>query len=185
MVWARTKLTIWDDLFPPSKKIFFTYVGKTPEKLYPKFTELLHKVFSVGDEFIQERTYNWQKKSNGNKFKVEWYVEKPFDKYTLLNVDISMKGESENGYGKVEIKMEPRLVTEYPQDYLWQQSILYEIFRQLWHKLFYNKKRQVWMDESKELCFRVYNELKHYADKINSSGEQKPTASGGAEDGKD
>ncbi len=171
MVWARTKLTIWDDLFPPTKKIHFTYVGKHPEKMYPKFTELLRKVFSVSDAFIQEREYSWQKKPNGSKFKVEWYVEKPFDKFTLLNVDISMKGESEDGYGKVEISMEPRLVTEYSQDYLWQQSLIYEIFRQLWHKLFYNRKRQVWMDHSRELCLKIYSELKHYGEILNSGQE--------------
>ena len=93
---------------------------------------------------------------------MDWYIEKPFDKYTLLNIDLTLKGESKGGEGKAEVVMEPRLVTEYPQDYLWQQSLIYEILRQLWHKIFYNRKRQVWMDESKALCFQFMAELKHF-----------------------
>ena len=169
-VWARTKLVIWDDLFPPLKKIYTRYSGRHPEKFYGKINELIRKIFSVPDAFIQERNYEWSRQGEKQKFKVEWYIEKPYDRYTLLNIDLALKGTAEGGIGNAEVAMEPRLVTEYPQDFVWQQSLVYEILRQLWHKLFYNRKRQVWMDHSKELCLEFMSELKHFGEELNAGG---------------
>ncbi len=169
MVWARTRLTIWEDLFPPVKKIYFRFEGKHPEKFYTKVGELLKRIFAVPDAYIQEKDYNWKKMENGHKFKINWLLTKPFDRWSYLNMDIDLKGYSENGYGKVSVVFEPRVVTEFPQDYVWQQTVFYEVLRKLWDSLFYKRTRERLYDESRELCMRFQAELKHFGVVLNES----------------
>ncbi len=169
MVWARKRLAIWEDLFPPVKKIYFRFEGKHPEKFYFKVSELLKKIFKVPDAYIQEKEYNWKKTENGHKFKINWLLMKPFDRWTYLNMEIDLKGFSENGYGKVSVVFEPRIVTEYPQDYVWQQTIFYEVIRKLLDAVFYKRKRERIYDEAREMCMRFQSELKHFGVLLNES----------------
>ena len=41
MVWARTKLLIWDYIFEPVKDIEIAYQGPNPQKFYKKINELI------------------------------------------------------------------------------------------------------------------------------------------------
>ena len=43
MVWARTKLLIWDYIFEPVKDLRVSYSGPHPEALYKKVKELMRK----------------------------------------------------------------------------------------------------------------------------------------------
>ncbi len=67
MVWARTKLLIWDYVFEPVKDIRISYSGKNPERLYKKLNELLRLIFNVPEGYIQEKTYKWEKKKESEK----------------------------------------------------------------------------------------------------------------------
>ena len=60
--------------------------------------------------------------------------------------------------------IKPRLITEYPQDTIWQQSIIYEIFRRFWHKFFYHRKRMEYLDLAKELIVNFETGIKSFID---------------------
>ena len=70
MVWARTRLSIWDYVFEPVKQIAINYTGKSPAKFYRKINELIRTVFAVPEGYVQEKTYDWQKTKDGDKFSI-------------------------------------------------------------------------------------------------------------------
>ncbi len=166
MVWARTKLVIWDYIFEPVKNISMSFSGKYPERYYKKINELIRSVFNVPDAYVQETAYNWEKLKDTQRFEVNWMVNKLFDIYTYLTVEISMKGFSSEGEGKVKVTLKPRMITEYPQDTILQQNIIYEILRRFWHKFFYHHKRMEYLNKCKELIVTFEQELKKFAQSL-------------------
>jgi hypothetical protein len=166
MVWARTKLLIWEYIFEPVKEIAINFSGKHPETFYKKLNELIRTCFNVPDSYIQEKTYTWEKGDTSEKFEVEWDVNKILDMFTYINVEIFLKGYSNNGVGKASIKIKPNMITEYPQDTIWQRNIIYEMVRRFYHKVFYQKKRMEYLNFGKEIIVSFESSIKHYAESL-------------------
>jgi len=168
MVWARTKLTIWDYVFEPIRHLKITYSGKNADKFYKKINELVRTVFNVPEGYVQEKNYKWEKDKDTIRFDVQWEVNKILDQFTFIRVDIDLVGyaikQGDSTEGKAAIRIAPRLVTEYPQDTVWQQNIFYEIFRRLWHTAIYHKKRMEYLDLAKDLVTSFEAELKHFGE---------------------
>lgn len=162
MVWARTKLMIWDYIFEPVRQIKITYAGKDPGSLYKKINELIRTVLNVPDGYIQEREFTWEKTGGNEKFDVGWDVNKVYDYFSYIYLEMDLRGSATNGEGKAVIIIRPRLITEYPQDTIWQQSIVYEMIRRLWHSIFYHKKRMEYLHNAKELLISFESALKKY-----------------------
>lgn len=157
---------IADALYAPVRKLTLNYTGPTPEKFYKKTKELIHAVFKVPSEHIQEATYTWETAGEKNKFEFKWDISKEYDNLTYMRVEMKLKGFSEAGSGSATIEVNPILLTSYPQDTIWQQSFLYEIFRRVWHVLFYHKKRLSYMDGGRKMCTELMDELKNYAEEL-------------------
>lgn len=171
MVWARTKLLIWDYIFEPVKDIKVSFSGPHPERLYKKINELIRTVLNVPDAYVQEGTYSWNKDGDTESFEVEWEVNKILDVYSYITVEIELKGYSKAGVGKASIRLKPRLITEYPQDTVWQQNIFYEMMRRFWDKMFYHHKRMEYLNLGKELVTSFESALKHYMDLLRGVAE--------------
>ncbi len=167
MVWARTKLLIWDYIFEPTKEIRVAFTGKNPEKFYRKINELVRTIFNVPDAYVQEKNYTWEKKADGERFSVAWEVTKVLDTFSYITVEIDLSGFSVEGEGKTSITIKPRLITEYPQDTVWQSSIFYEMLRRFWHKTYYHKKRMEYLNFGKEIITSFESALKHFAETMN------------------
>ena len=170
MVWARTKLLIWDYIFEPVKDIRVAYAGPHPERFYQKLKEFMKSVINVPDAYIQEKNYNWEKLKDSERFEIEWEVNKPLDKFSLITIEISLRGFTAAGEGKVEIRIRPRLITEYPQDTIWQQSIFYEMLRRFWHQRFYHHKRMEYLNMGKEIVMTLETSIKKYMDELRAQG---------------
>ncbi len=166
MVWARTKLLIWDYIFEPIKDLRISYVGPKPEQFYKKLNELMRTVFNVPDAYVQEKNYSWEKTKDGDKFEIDWEVNKVLDTYSYIVCEISLKGFSAGGEGKAVIRLKPRLITEYPQDTIWQQNIIYEMFRRLWHNMFYQNQRMEYLNLGKELLTSMESSIKHFGETL-------------------
>lgn len=169
MVWARTKLTLWDNVFEPIKQIQVTYTGETPSKFYNKINELIRTIFNVPEGYVQEKTYDWKRSDNSQTYNVLWEVNKLLDQYSFIMVEIDLKGYEKDGTGKASIRIKPRLITEYPQDTLWQQNIFYEILRRFWHSVFYHGKRMEYLDKARELVTNFESNLKRFGEKMRES----------------
>lgn len=168
MVWARTRLLIWDYIFEPVKQIKIDYVGKHPERFYKKLHELMRLVFNVPEGYIQEKEYKWEKKKDMEGFEVGWEVMKVFDVFSYLALEIDFRGFVllESGEGKCTIVIKPRLITEYPQDTIWQQSIFYEMTRRFWHRIYYHKKRLEYLYWSKEVVVEFERKIKQFGEEL-------------------
>jgi hypothetical protein len=166
MVWARTKLLIWDYIFEPIKDIRVSYTGPRPELFYKKINELIRTVFNVPDAYVQEKTYTWEKGKDSERFEIDWEVNKILDIYSYIVTEISIKGFTANGEGKAVIRIKPRLITEYPQDTIWQQNIVYEMFRRFWHNVYYHNKRMEYLHMGKELITSFESSIKHFGEAL-------------------
>lgn len=166
MVWAATKLTIWDYIYRDIKAIEIEYKGKKPQLLYKKIKELIKDVFRVPEGGFQEKKYTWNKTETGEEFEAEWEAIHQLDDFSYLMVRISLKGFSSAGVGKASITYQPILITEYPQDTFWQQNILYELIRRLWHAIFYKNKRNEFFEMGREMSERFDREIKDFIEKL-------------------
>jgi hypothetical protein len=179
MVWARTKLVIWEYIFEPVKELRISYAGPHPEKMYAKLKELIRLVFNVPDAYVQEKVYSWERGKESEKFEVEWEINKILDTYSYISVELSVRGFSAAGEGKAEITIKPRLLTEYPQDTIWQQSIIYEMLRRFWDSRFYHHRRMEYVNMGKEMIVTFETDIKKYFEKLRAGAaaqEQKPAA---------
>ena len=169
MVWARTKLLIWDYIFEPVKDLKINYAGKHPEKFYKKINELIRTVFNIPDAYVQEKLFNWENEKDTERFEILWEVNKILDLFSYVTVEVDLRGFSTAGEGRASIRIKPRLITEYPQDTIWQQSIVYEMLRRFWHRLFYHHKRMEYLSLGKELLVNFEGSIKHYAESLKNS----------------
>jgi hypothetical protein len=166
MVWARTKLLIWDYVFEPVKNINIAYSGKSPEKLYKKINELIRTIFNIPEAYIQEKSYKWDKTKDSESFDVSWELTKIYDKFTFMVVEVTLKGVTDGKEGKAVVAIKPRMITEYPQDTVWQQNLFYEIMRRFWHTIFYHRQRMEYLDTSKELCIGFESAIKSFMEEL-------------------
>src|SRR3989304_913809 len=104
MVWARTKLLIWDYIFEPVKEINISYTGPNPDKFYKKLNELIRVVFNVPDAYVQEKEYNWEKTKDGERFTVAWEINKVLDTFSYITIELEMNGFVIGGEGKKKMR---------------------------------------------------------------------------------
>ena len=166
MVWASSKITIWDDIFPTFKIMSIEYKGKNPHLLYKKINRLLRDVFRIPEGNIQEKEYTWNKTETGDEFRIDWEAMKQLDNFSYIRVDMTLTGFSSGGIGKATIQFRPTLLTEYPQDTMWQQNILYELVRRFWHTAFYRKKRDEYYNMGKNMAERFEREIKDFIEEL-------------------
>lgn len=166
MVWARTKLVIWEDVYEDVTDIIVRYSGPHPERFYKKVLELMEKIFALRRSDIQEIDYTWEKTETSAKFKVWWRLIKSMDVYSYLRWDLKLEGSSAHEKGYAMVKLTPILVTEYPQDTLIQQSIFYEMLRRFWHQVFYHKKRMQYMVSARDLSTDFELAVKKFAEEL-------------------
>lgn len=150
MVWAKTKLQIQDDLLRPKTSAEIIYEGPKIERFYKELPKMLLSVFRAGEHEIQEKLINWT--AGGKKFFAEWELFKELDKYSFYAIRLRLSGKkNDKGMGKVKIVVEGWLRTEYPQDTIWQRSLLYEFLRMFWHTTFYAPRHLRYLAEGRRL----------------------------------
>ncbi len=159
MVWARSKITIQDDLFRPRPRVTLHYTGPNPEKFYYDFPNIIATIFRISHENIQERNFKWEK-GDPLKFSVKWEMFSDIDKYSHFYVLVSLDGTSSKGFGTATATLEAYLRTEYPQDTVWHRSIVYEFIRMFWHSSFYAARREHLLIEGRRLAGLMLEEVK-------------------------
>ncbi len=159
MVFARTKLMIHDDLLRPRPRMSIHYSGPHPERFYHEIPRILSTVWRVHEETVHERKFAWSK-GDPEVFTVNWEVNKDLDKFSYYMIGVSLSGSSSKGHGTATIMIDGALRTEYPQDTVWERSLLYEFMRMIWHTSFYKSKRDQYFEEGRRLLSTMVNDLK-------------------------
>jgi hypothetical protein len=162
MVIARTKMVIQDDLLKPWPKATIQYAGPDPSRFYKEIPKLLQAVFRVHPGEIQEKKFSWSK-GETEKFGIKWEMDKNLDRNSYYQVVVELKGSESKGEGKADMIIDGALRTEYPQDTIWERSLLYEFLRIAYHKMFYWSKREQMIREGSRLLATFLEDLKRLA----------------------
>lgn len=165
---SGSKLVMWNELYkrgakPGLKNLTYTYEGKNPEKIIHFLPKLVRLVFNPT---------TWQQKEikvAEGKYESAWYLFRDLDAYTYFRVDIELEVKYKDGKGSAKIKLgEPVIITEYPQETLWQKSFFYEIIRMFWHNYFYQKKLIAHLDWGRLQVSCFEEKLLHYFELLNN-----------------
>lgn len=159
MVWARSKLAIIDDLTTPRARLHIDFRGREPQRLYKEIPQLIASAFRVHAESVQEKKFVMHK-GDPEKFKADWEIIKDLDKFSYYKIGVSVSGQSSKGVGEAIVTINGTLRTEYPQDTIWQRSLLYETLRMFWHTMFYTSKRAKYLIEGRHLVVMFADDLK-------------------------
>lgn len=175
-IFARTKLIIHEDClalpgttspFPGKKTITLEYKGPNPQIAYYQAKKILASITKVPENQIIERDVSWDRSGEEENFSVTFDVIKDMDKFSFIQISVSIKGSAKPSKefgkeGSLSITIDGILRTEYPQDTLWQRSLIYEIFRTFFHKFIYEGTRKKYRDECVSLMLQLHEELKEF-----------------------
>jgi hypothetical protein len=173
-IFARTKLIIHEDCLevpgtplPSREFLSLEYNGPNPQIAYYQIKKILSQVMKVPESEVVERDFSWDKSTEEEKFSVSFEVIKDLDRFTFIRVTLSMKGKikpsKEFGKeGSLRVDVDGVLRTEYPQDTLWQRSLIYEIFRTFYHKFIYEETRKKYKQQCVELLYQIYSNIKEF-----------------------
>ncbi|MFH1364807.1 MAG: hypothetical protein ABIH52_04085 [Candidatus Aenigmatarchaeota archaeon] len=180
MVFARTKLVMEDNCYAEEPgTITMKYVGPNVTTIYDKLYESMKLLFRVSDADIQETDYSWGKGKDSDKFKVRWWIHKDMDLFTYLFVRIDLSGQGNEKTGNATIGVRGLLRTEYPQDTIWQRSLFYEMFRTLWHRAIYHKKREDYAIECRHITMILQKRMIEYFKELRGSSNGGETVDKG------
>lgn len=171
MVFARAKMVLEDNCFSEEpSRLEIKLVGPNLSNLYKAMHEYMKAVFNVGDSDIQETMYQWGKGQDKEKFSVTWWLHKDLDLFSYLYVQFRLKGQGNGETGNAFIQIRGLLRSEYPQDTVWQRSIIYEMFRTFWHRAFYHRKREEYAEECRHSMVMFQNKITEYYKKLKERG---------------
>ena len=168
MVFARSKMVIEDNCFLGEPgEVEINYVGPTsPQKMYRSVYDLILTVFNVPQSQVQEVRTQWGKGKEKEKVAARWWIYKDMDVFTYIYVRVDLSVEGSEKTGKAAIKIKSYLKTEYPQDTIWQRSIIYEMLRTFWHRVFYRRKREEYAEECRHLVIYFEKRVKEFLIKL-------------------
>lgn len=130
-----------------------TLVVDDPETAYPEIRDLLERRMSF-DSVEEEKYYNDIEEGNirSKIVTAEW-----FDDYTKEQLEIFLVISKHSR--EVDIQIKGKLVTNYPDDYGYQQTVWYYAYRSLFDKFLYGEVRHEWEhaveEKVEELLHRV------------------------------
>ncbi len=172
-VFARSKMVMYDNCFPDDPgEVHLKFVVPNAMKVYHRMYELMKTIWRASDKDIQEDSYNYGK-GEVEKVKVRWHMHRDLDRFTYYWVRFDLSAEGNEKTGKVGVKVKPVLMTEYPQDTIWQRSLLYEILRTFWGRVFYHNKKREWLEECRDLTSFFLKKMREYSEHLVEESEKK------------
>ena len=174
-IFARTKLVIHDNCLevapgsplPGRAYITLNYSGPNPQNIYYQLKKILVSLFKIREDEIIEREFSWDRTKPEETFHTVLEHVKDMDMFSFIHIVVTLDGEvrpsKEFGKeGSATIKIEGWLRTEYPQDTVWQRSLLYEMFRTFYHKVIYRETRMKYKEECVSLIEQLQAEIKQF-----------------------
>jgi hypothetical protein len=173
-IFARTKLVIHDycleipgSPLPGKRTLTLEYSGPNPQAAYYQARKIISSIFKVPESDVIEKDFRLEKKGDEEVFEVTFDVIKDMDRFSFIQISLKMKGKvkpsKEFGKeGELSLEIDGYLRTEYPQDTLWQRSLIYEMFRAFYHKVIYESTREKYRKECANLMYQLWSQLKEF-----------------------
>lgn len=166
-IFARARLLIHDYCLIPRPTATLEYTGPNPQAIYEFVRKLFYTLFNITEKELQERDFRWEKVPGGESFHVRFELIKDLDTYTFQDITVTLDGtvRPSKEFGKegtVRVVFEGKIRTEYPQDTIWQRSLIYEMSRTFYHKLIYQNIRKKYIEECRALLLQFSDEIKSF-----------------------
>jgi hypothetical protein len=173
-IFARTKLMLHEDCLvvagspiPGVPYATLNYTGPNPQKLYEKVRDIFATVVKFDPTELQERDFTWDRTGGVDKFKVTFDLVKDMDTFSFVQIIIDLSGESKPSKefgkeGSATVRITGRMRTEYPQDTVWQRSLLYEMFRVFYHRVIYDERRMKYKEQCRTWILQMQEEIKSF-----------------------
>jgi hypothetical protein len=154
-------------VMPGVPYVTMNYTGPNPQRLYEKIRDIMFTVVKFDPADLQERDFVWDRTAGVEKFKVSFDLTKDMDTFSFIQIIVSLSGEAKPSKefgkeGSATIRIIGRMRTEYPQDTVWQRSLLYEMFRIFYHRVIYDERRMRYKEQCRVWISQMQNELKSF-----------------------
>ncbi|MFP4038745.1 MAG: hypothetical protein ACLFTA_03105 [Candidatus Nanohaloarchaea archaeon] len=113
-----------------------TIVVEEPENVYSELRELLESRMSF-DHVHEDKYFN---DVESGRIRARIHTVEAFDKYTVEKLEIFLTIKSEKN--ELDLQIKAKLVTEYPGDMPWQNTIWYYAYRSLYDEFLYGGVRE-------------------------------------------
>lgn len=140
-----------------------------PQDAYDEIISILIDDCSIGRDHINEEIYDHSKKGEVETIHTEIEAVKKFDKFSKdvvkIEMDIEMKPVRDEEYdyvGDLEIEIEGKVRTEYPQNNAIQKSMVWHAFRTFYEKVLYGDIKKVYMKKCNGYMRKLRDGLKSY-----------------------
>ncbi|MBI4020739.1 MAG: hypothetical protein HY369_00685 [Candidatus Aenigmarchaeota archaeon] len=176
MVFARAKLVLEDNCFEEEPSTMTIKLeGPHVQRMYKVAYEMIKSVFNVTDSDVQETQVKISKTEHGDKYDVVWWLHKDMDVFSYFYISFKFKAQGDLKSGSLTMAVKGLLRSEYPQDTVWQRSLIYEMLRTFWHRLFYHKKREDYAEECRHAMVIYQRKFVEYFNRLK---EVAPAAGG-------
>lgn len=145
--------------------IEFLYEGPNVHVVYPALKELIADILIVPPENIHEKSFSLSRSGNSEKIKTTFEAIRQLDNFTYMFFEVSANIEKKpseqfESEGKVFVKIKGKLITELPQETIWQRSFIFQFIWAAAYHFWYRRQREKYLEECKELMFRLEKSLK-------------------------
>lgn len=107
----------------------------SPERAYSEMKDLLERRIS-SDEVYEEKYFN---DVEDGRIRTKIVLEEEHEKFTREEIEIYLN--IQKAEGKAEIQIKGKVVTEYPTEKNYQQTLWYYAYRALFDKFLYGENR--------------------------------------------
>ncbi|MFB6174487.1 MAG: hypothetical protein ABEJ87_00750 [Candidatus Nanohalobium sp.] len=125
-----------------------------PKEAYSEIKDLLENRMTF-DHVHEEKYYN---DVDGDMIRVKIETEEGLDGETAEELEIFFK--INKATGEVDIQVNGKLVTEYPDERFWQESLWYYAYRSLYDKFLYGSVREGYEPAVEEKMDTLVNRLR-------------------------
>ncbi|MFP4045822.1 MAG: hypothetical protein ACLFS3_02070 [Candidatus Aenigmatarchaeota archaeon] len=144
-----------------------------PQDAYDEIISILIDDCNISKSDINEEMYEHEKRGEVEVVHSKIEAVKKFDKFSKdvvkIEMDIEMKpvrGEEYDYVGDLEIEIEGKVRTDYPQDNAVQKSMLWHAFRTFYEKVLYGDIKKVYMKKCDKYMRQLRDGLKSYFDML-------------------
>ncbi|MFB6215497.1 MAG: hypothetical protein ABEJ72_00785 [Candidatus Aenigmatarchaeota archaeon] len=144
-----------------------------PQEAYNEVVNILTMRCGFDKSDVDEKKYKHSREGDMETVHSEISATKSLDKYSKVVIDVEMdikmkpvQGEEFDYVGDLEVDINGKVKTEYPQDSMFQRSILWHAMRVFYEKFLYNDVKNVYKDKVNSYVRTLRDDLKSYFDML-------------------
>ena len=130
------------------------------EKAYSELKDILERGFKF--DRVEERDFRHHKDRGRVESKILCHVGE--DKYTeiLVTMRVIIEISEDGSSAEIELRSKGEVLTEYPEETSFQNSLVYIALRSIWDKFFYGWARGKWKEECRELLNDIHSDIRRF-----------------------